>query len=128
MKNKTVSDVQSILSRIKFAPSCIDMGYRFEVKIDSEDGFKIRASFQRPDTRTGVMGTGFGRWHVTPADSSTTAIVKTAWVAVKMVVEHELMESMMYRGVRIFNPHKSLKDLAHPRQFDTLTDEVNCDV
>lgn len=119
----TIEGIQEILSHIKSAPSGIrmssDRDYRFEVERASctgtpIDGFMIRCGFWRPDTSTGIMGEGFGRWNYVPIGSSCDAIVKTAYVAIKLVVEHEMMEAFEFMGVKVFNPHKTLEDLAHP--------------
>jgi hypothetical protein len=84
---------------------------------DNTVGFLIRCGFWRPDTNTGVMGEGFGRWNFVPKGSSVDAVVKTAYVAIKLVVEHEMMEAFEFDGVKVFDPHKSLQDLAFPKLF-----------
>lgn len=120
----TLGGIQEILSHVKSAPSGIrmssDRDYRFEVcKASGDgpyaDGFLIRCGFWRPDTNTGVMGEGFGRWNFVPNNSSVDAIVKTAYVAIKLVVEHEMMEAFEFMGVKVFDPHKTLEDLAYPK-------------
>ncbi|MEK6828822.1 MAG: hypothetical protein AABY15_01760 [Nanoarchaeota archaeon] len=117
-KTLTIEDVKTILSNINFASySCIDMGWEFEVK---EEGslYLIRTSFMRKDIVSGEFGKGWGRWHTTPVDCSTeTSIVMTAWVCVKMIVEHELLESFEYKDKKVFNPHKSLDQLIYPETF-----------
>lgn len=120
----TIEGVKEILSKINFAEySCIDMGWKFEVAEVKdipglEDLFLIRTSFQRKDINDGTFGTGWGRWHTTPINGATeTSIVMTAWVCVKMIVEHELLESFEYKGLKVFNPHKSLDQLVYPKKF-----------
>ena len=108
-------DVREILNNVNFAEySCIDMDWNFEVM--NLDGFyMIRTSFKRKDIVSGEFGTGWGRWHTTPVAGATeTSVIMTAWVAVKMIVEHELLESFEYKGKKIFNPHKSLEELIYP--------------
>jgi hypothetical protein len=39
----------------------------------------------------------------------------TAFVAIKLVVEHEMLEAFEYQGEKLFNPHKSLDELAYPQ-------------
>lgn len=36
-------------------------------------------------------------------------VVGTAFAAYKAWIEHEIMESFTYRGVKVFNPHVSIK-------------------
>ena len=119
----TLQDVKTILGRLKSAPSGIRMSterdYRFEVielvhENPTVDGFLIRCGFWRPDTTTGEMGEGFGRWNHVPRAASETAVVMTGWVAIKLVVEHESMEAFEYLGVKVLNPHKNVDQLAFP--------------
>lgn len=119
----TLEDVKLYVSRVSSGPSGIRMSsdgdYRFEVKeLPHEDptinGFLIRIGFWRPDTNSGAMGEGFGRWMHVPATSSEDGVVKTAYVCIDLVVRHEMMEAFLYSGVRIFDPHKGINDLAHP--------------
>lgn len=124
ISKRTTEGVVTLLARIKSAPSGIRMSterdYRFEVKEikdedPSVDGFLIRCGFWRPDTSTGVMGEGFGRWNHVPRNASETAIIMTGWVAITLVLQHEAMEAFEVDGVKILNPHKSLEELAYPR-------------
>jgi hypothetical protein len=113
-----IEDAEEILSGINFsAHSCIDMSWEFEVK-EQVGLYFIRTSFKRKDIVTGEFGVGWGRWHTTPVElASETSIIMTAWVAVKMIVEHELLESFEYHTKNVFNPHKTIKELIYP---DTL--------
>jgi|TARA_R110000851_G_scaffold145114_5_gene284481 hypothetical protein len=120
----TLERVYSILSKLKSAPSGIQMStdkdYRFEaVEINHEnemvDGFLIRCGFVRPDTNSGEMGEGFGRWNHVQKNASAKAVIMTAFVAIKLVVEHEMLEAFEYQGEKLFNPHKSLDELAYPQ-------------
>lgn len=111
---KTREEVLKILSHIKFANSCVNMGWDWEVT-EIEQGFILRCSFRRPDVyKNDEIGIGFGRPWLFDKNSPQAAIVKTAWCAAKMIVEHEMMEAFEYKGAKIFNPHKSLTDLAYP--------------
>lgn len=115
-----IKEVRKILSEVQFARSCVDMGWEWEAKeiytcvgcADYErDGFAIRTTFQRPDRLTGKLTRGFGRWWLMPEDVTETGIVKTAFAAAKLILEHELMESFHYREVRVFDPHHDVEDL-----------------
>jgi len=110
-----LKDVEEILGNVNFSEhSGIDMGWKFEVDI-SGAFYLIRTSFQRKDINTGEFGTGWGRWHTTPiAGASETSIIMTAWVCVKMVVEHELLEGFEYKDKKVFNPHKTIDQLIYP--------------
>lgn len=73
----------------------------------------LRCSFERPDADTGDMDTGKGRGWFIEADATEDSVVKTAWLAMKQIVDHELMEAFTYNSVRVFDPHKSIEDLTH---------------
>ncbi len=114
----TREEIHEILSNITFAPSCVDMKWIWElrpcpgeVQNDITEGWLVRTSFVRPDRDTGEVRRGMGAWHHIPLDSSASGIVKRAFVAAKAILEHELMESFRYHGVRIFDPHHTVDDL-----------------
>lgn len=113
----TVEKLHSVLAKVTFAPSCVDMGWTWEVRPEFPGrglepcGFLIRTTFRRPDRDTGAIETGYGRWWHVPADVSESGIVKTAYAAARMILEHELMESFRYDGVRLFDPHHDIEDL-----------------
>ncbi len=108
-----IKEIEKIVKKITFAPSNLDMGWNWEVK-EVQDGFHIRTSFKRPDTNSGEIGTGYGRWMFVDKNADERGIVMTAWVCAKLIVEHELMEAFLFSGVRILDPHKQLHELAYP--------------
>lgn len=114
------ADVLDVLNAISFAPSCLDMGWKWEVRgvvgegrawSGASHGVAFRCSFQRPDTTTGAIGTGFGRWWMLETPTTGSAVIKTAWLACKQIVDHELMEAFRVNGTRPFDPHTSLDAL-----------------
>ena len=111
-----IKEIRKTIKEITFAPSNLDMGWKWQVKEISE-GFMIRTSFKRPDTNTGKMGVGYGRWMFIKKDSDDRDVVMTAWICAKLIVEHELLEAFLYKNCRILGPHKSLKELAYPEVF-----------
>lgn len=109
-------DVGEVLARVTFAPSCVDMAWQWEVvdvvaTIPPMGGCLVRCSFQRPDRTTGKVERGFGRWWFVREGESESGLVKTAYSAARMIVEHELMEAFRYQGVRIFDPHHTVAQL-----------------
>lgn len=114
-------EILEILKSVNFAPSNLDMGWEWDVKeskiydgsIVVEKGFCIRTTFMRPDVNSGDIEKGYGRWMYIPDNISTDGLVKTAWLCAELIVKHELMEAFLYEGKRIFDPHKSIKDLQH---------------
>lgn len=113
------AQLRAVLDHITFAPSCVNMGWQWQVEelrlIDGElRGWLVNTTFQRPDTNTGVLGTGTGRQELIAYGASESAVVKTCWLLAELIVRHELMEAFHYRGVRIFNPHHSVDELSLP--------------
>lgn len=109
-----IKEIKKVLKDITFANSCLDMGWKFQVK-ETKDGFLMCTSFKRPDTNTGKIGTGYGRWMFVDKKAEERSIVMTAWVCAELIVKHELLEAFLYKKVRIFDPHKSLASLAYPK-------------
>jgi hypothetical protein len=73
-------------------------------------GTRMRWAFEAPCSRTGVESVWYGRWwDVT--DMTEEQLVKTAFAALKLAIEHETMEAFKYKGVAIFDPHTPLAAL-----------------
>lgn len=120
----SLHNILDILKCISYSPSAIDMNFEWEA-IALEKGHTIKCSFKRPDTNTGEIGTGWGREWYLPKESSEKFIVMTAWMAIEQVVKHELMEMFLYNGARMFDPHKSLEELAFPNEFAKGSEKNN---
>lgn len=120
-----IEDIKFILSSISFAPSCVDMGWEWEVtevlqpdysRLQGEEdplfGYMLRTTFRRPERNTGDIAIGYGRWWFVPHDVTLSGVVKTAYKAAMLILEHELMESFKWQGKRVFDPHNSVEALA----------------
>lgn len=108
-------ELDQLLSEITMSNTSLDFKWRFESQMcrDSDmPGFLVRVSFERPDTNTGEIGIGHGRYEYIGVGTTESGVVKTAWLLVELVVRHELMEAFRWRGKRIFNPHNSIHALA----------------
>jgi hypothetical protein len=119
---ETQEQLLAVLDQISFAPSCVNMGWQWqieELQSPSGDlrGWLVNTTFRRPDTHTGEIGIGSGRKELIAYGASETAVVKTAWLLAELIVRHELMEAFLYRGVRIFNPHHTVDELSMPARF-----------
>ena len=115
-------EIREILNKVSFAPSNLDMGWDWDIKptkiyddanIVFEKGFSIRTTFMRPDVNNGEIEKGYGRWMYIPENISIDGLVKTAWVCAELIIKHELMEAFLYDQKKIFDPHKSIKDLQY---------------
>jgi hypothetical protein len=112
-----IEELQEILDDIKFINSSLDLKYKFNVSPFTMTnginyGWLIWCEFERKDCNTGQTSIGWGRKEIIWNQATVSYIVKTAWVLIKLLVEHELMEGFTWRAYRIFNPHNSVEDLA----------------
>lgn len=115
----TTAELHAVTEQITFGPSGVmldKMDLRWEVEVLVNVGWRIRFTFLRPDNETGVMGQGAGRWELIEAGATESSVVKTCWLLLELLVRHELMEAFMYRGVRLFDPHRTVDDLSLPRR------------
>lgn len=112
--------LRGIIDRVVPAPSCVDMGWEWEFRkiwVDTggdcyvSGGYLIRCSFQRPDTNTGKIGRGFGRYFHLQVDETESGILKTMLLAMTRIVDHEVAEMFRLDGDRIFDPHFDVSDL-----------------
>ena len=109
-----------VLDDITFAPSCLDMGWDWQIETlyvvpgGVVRGWLVNTTFRRPDTHTGQIGIGTGRKEFVPVGASESAVVKTAWLLAELIVRHELMEAFLYKGIRIFDPHRTVEELSLP--------------
>lgn len=71
---------------------------------------RIRWCFTAPCAKTGVTGPWFGRWWDVTG-MTEEQLVKTAFAALKLAIEHETMEAFKYKGVAVFDPHTPLAAL-----------------
>lgn len=118
-KVQTTEQLEAALARISFAPSCVDFKWNWEMEEvlrvrTGEKGWHVRTSFTRPDTTTGKVEPGYGRWEYIAEGTTESGAIKTCWLLVELIVRHELMEGFLVDGVRIFNPHHSIRELSMP--------------
>lgn len=139
-------DIERILrDELDFAPSCVDMDWKWEAEkvftttttgvnrsvtdqygtmhaVD-HTGYRIRTNFKRPDRETGEVGRGWGGWHELRLDTTESAVVKRAFVAMRDILIHELMEAFLWKGARVLDPHNTVRELASiqsRRYLDTI--------
>ena len=104
--------VLNITNRITI--SCL--GVELKIRVDKDQEFKngrifLQIYYQAPCTKTGNLETWKGRkWYLSKY-MTDDEIVKTAYGAFKMCVEHEIMENFKVDGVILFNPHINFEKL-----------------
>ena len=113
------AQLQQVLDGITFQNSVLDFKWRYKFshmeQLNADPiGWLVWVEFQRPDINTFVMGWGHGRMEIVLHGATESAVVKTAWVLFRFIIEHEMMEGFQYKGVRIFNPHRTVGELSLP--------------
>lgn len=127
-KVTTRGELEEVLSKVRFNPSCVNLDWRWDLKPVFEEvaepefeenqakfrlcGWRVRTSFVRPDTNTGKVERGYGRWEYVERGTSESGAAKTCWLLAELIVRHELMEAFTYSGERIFDPHHTVAQLA----------------
>jgi hypothetical protein len=120
-KNTELTRVNGLLARIQIG--FMGQKMRFIASWDKEltpDKFNtvvheprvfIQIEYDAPNTKTGEDGSWKGRkWYLSKW-MTDDEIVKTAYLAFRTCIEHEVLESFSVDNVRIFNPHVNFEEL-----------------
>lgn len=112
----TVDEMRSAVGK------CKHPDYTFGVVEDSRGAIYLQASYQEPDTVTGIDETQLTRrWFLSP-HMTKSEIVQTVFKCVMTSMEHRAREWFKYRGEAIFGPHfnvDSLHELSlHPHSYE----------
>lgn len=78
---------------------------------DIEPRVYLQVVYKSPCSKTKKLETWKGRKHYLSDYMTDDEVVKTAYTAVKMAVEHEIMEGFKFDGKLIFNPHTPYTEL-----------------
>jgi hypothetical protein len=112
---REIERVQQLLARVQVT----FMGREFKLKVSHDitasDTSKfnpiheprvfMQYVYDAPDTKSGEDGSWKGRkWYLSPY-MTDDEIIKTAYLAFRTCVEHEVLESFHVDGTAIFNPH-----------------------
>jgi hypothetical protein len=112
--------------RLSMPNSCLDFKWGWDIRACStyerghvvERGWQVRSTFDRPESETGQVGRGAGRWWFIAEASSVSSVVRTAWLAIRQNIDHELHEAFRLDGGRVFDPHRDLELPASPFRVD----------
>jgi hypothetical protein len=74
-------------------------------------GWLLWGEFERMDVLTRQISVGRGRDEIIWHGSSSSAVIKTAWVIFKMLLEHEMMHSFQVDAKPLFDPHAEVEQL-----------------
>lgn len=115
-----LEEVKLICRDIKM--SCLG-NYSFQLRIERDNKDKesgrifMQVVYTAPNIKNplGSMYYNYEEWHGRKfylSDHMTVdEIVKTAYLAFKLAVEHEVMEGFTHQGVVVFNPHAHFEAL-----------------
>lgn len=116
----TLENIRSIAGDCKFKD--------WQFRVDQSNGVPyLQVLFEDTDRISGKTELQRCRkwllsYHMTPSE-----VIRTAHMAVRQAMEHEVDEEFRYLGARLFNPHADLQKLAlHvPEIGVSLRDETN---
>ena len=109
-----VDEIKEILESVKYKDWKFDVTREFGV-VQKDDRFFLRVTATTPDSKTGIPYDWNGRKWRLSRHMVKSEIVQTAFLAIKIAVEHEMREEFKYRGVAIFGTHfdvDTLHDMA----------------
>ena len=100
-------DIQKLVKAMRFR----DWGFRLYEVEDPEFGVIafLWVEFTAPDSETGKPSLQMGRRWALTTDMSGGEVIRTAWLAVHVALEHEAREEFTFAGKAVFNPHQSIK-------------------
>lgn len=110
---KKVSDILPLLNRIKM--SVFDKEFKIRCEVDNKlvDSGRIfiQVVYSAKCNKSGEEQIWHGRkWYLSEY-MTDDEIVKTAFIAFKSSVEHEVMEGFKVDGIVLFNPHINFEEL-----------------
>lgn len=123
----TLVELWGVLDQVKFAPSCVNLDWHWEVEeVYGRDrqsltftllGWLVNATFQRPDSYTGESRLSDGWPEFVRIGDQEMKVIKRLYNFCHRIVQHELDEAFIYKGERIFDPHKTVEEM-FPRKED----------
>jgi hypothetical protein len=103
--------VQRLINKV--SASIFNTRFHYIVEYDKKYGNRvyIQVSYNTECTKTGKSEVWHGRKFYLSDHMTDDEIIKTAYVAFKMAVEHEVMEGFKVNNTVLFNPHTDYKAL-----------------
>jgi len=102
----TLQEIRALLNDVRY------LDWKFEAGENSaftknrcEQGYWLRVIFEADDSGNGHPAYMHGRRWIISRWATKSEVVRTAFLAIKTAVEHELRESFYYQGAAIFGPH-----------------------
>jgi hypothetical protein len=108
---KTLQEIESILALVRYKP-----GWQLRVIEKTSDVVLCQWVFKALDVDddgpNAVPTQQFCRKWFISLYSTDSEVIRTAYLAVVQAEMHEINEKFTYNGVRLFDPHTDLNDLA----------------
>jgi len=103
-----LEEIWKLMKRIKVEV----LGITFVIKVYREDArIYLQLFYFAPDTKTGGTDMWKSRKWILSEHMIADEVIKTAYAAVKMAVEHEVMEGFKVDGTTLFNPHTNFEEI-----------------
>lgn len=86
----------------------LDFFWRWRIEtalLAGGEGWLISAEYVRPDRESGAYGWGTSRPLFVRRGAQARDVWGTAFTAIKLTLEHELLEGFKVDGRRVFDPH-----------------------
>lgn len=103
-----MADLCAILGAITFAPLQLHGWTVAPVRLGAAGtiyGWTIAPSHTRADRDTGEICLGHGRPFLVSMCDTRAQVGRTAWLALKTLLDHEALECFKIAGERVFDPH-----------------------
>lgn len=104
----TYADLCAILDAVEFAPLNLRSWAIEPVRLGASGtiyAWAISPRHSRPDRDTGELAIGGGRAFLVHMCDTRDQVARTAWLALKTLLDHEALEGFKVGGVRLFDPH-----------------------
>lgn len=110
----TIEQIQSLCSNVRM--SCLgNESFFLRIERDNENPENgrifIQVVYNAPCTKTNEWKEWHGRKFYLSKHMTQDEVVKTAYLAFKLAVEHEIMEGFGVGGKTLFNPHVDFSEL-----------------
>ena len=104
------SALAALLGRVSLKGTCLDFDWRWNIA-EQAGGWLIALGFTAPDRDTLQRSAQEGRRLWVAKGASSREVAGTAFTALKLALEHELLEAFTIGGCRAFDPHGLLGGL-----------------
>lgn len=108
----TLNDIRNLLSKIDIVIMGVKFWVQAHVDKKNENGrIYLQAIYYADCQKTNEHKEWHGRKFYLSDHMTKDEIVKTAYLAFKLAVEHEVMESFKVNNIILFNPHINFEEL-----------------